>query len=201
LNRLDDSSISTKDRIFYTALNLFYESGYSHVSLRDIAECVGIKAPSIYNHFSTKEDILRSMYTYYDKYWTESGPDLDELLVLAETEAPLDVIEKLNFSYPPNIEPIMLKIVRIAVAEMHTNYRSEQFINKYLFDTHAGLLQPLLDQMVKLKRIQPMDTHALSKIWNAFSFNAVVMDGTAVGFSPDDWSRGWSMLTSLIKPI
>lgn len=53
--------MKTKDLILITALNLFSERGYDGVSMRELAAEVGIKAASIYNHFSSKEDIFNSL--------------------------------------------------------------------------------------------------------------------------------------------
>lgn len=53
--------MTTKDLILHTALRLFSERGYGGVSMRDLATEVGIKAASIYNHFSSKEDIFNSL--------------------------------------------------------------------------------------------------------------------------------------------
>ncbi|MGI5077632.1 TetR/AcrR family transcriptional regulator [Treponema maltophilum] len=52
--------MTTKERILNIALNLFSERGYSAVYVTDIAEEVGIKAPSLYKHFKSKEDIFES---------------------------------------------------------------------------------------------------------------------------------------------
>lgn len=53
--------MTTKDLILITALRLFSERGYDGVSMRELASEVGIKAASIYNHFSSKEDIFNSI--------------------------------------------------------------------------------------------------------------------------------------------
>lgn len=53
--------MKTKDLILHTALRLFSKRGYDGVSMRDLAAEVGIKAASIYNHFSSKEDIFNSL--------------------------------------------------------------------------------------------------------------------------------------------
>ncbi len=49
---------SNKIRIKKAALRLFGEKGYEDTSLHEIAVAVGIKKPSIYNHFDHKEDIF-----------------------------------------------------------------------------------------------------------------------------------------------
>ena len=53
--------MTTRDRILNDALTLFAENGYDGTSVEEIAEKVGIKAPSLYNHFKGKEDILNAL--------------------------------------------------------------------------------------------------------------------------------------------
>lgn len=53
--------MSTKDRISDEALSLFAQNGYDGTGVEQIAEKVGIKAPSLYKHFKGKEDILNAL--------------------------------------------------------------------------------------------------------------------------------------------
>ena len=43
--------MDTKSRILDEALTLFSEKGYANVFVSEIAERVGIKAPSLYKHY------------------------------------------------------------------------------------------------------------------------------------------------------
>ncbi|MCA1058541.1 TetR/AcrR family transcriptional regulator [Rossellomorea aquimaris] len=47
-----------KQRIKNVALDYFGQKGYEDTSLAEIAKEVGIKKPSIYNHFRSKEDLF-----------------------------------------------------------------------------------------------------------------------------------------------
>jgi AcrR family transcriptional regulator len=49
---------TTANRLLETSARLFYERGYHATNLREIAAEVGIRAPSVYNHFLAKEDLL-----------------------------------------------------------------------------------------------------------------------------------------------
>lgn len=51
-------SSDRKTHIRQIAQSLFRQKGYSATSMREIAEAVGIKAASLYNHFKKKEEIL-----------------------------------------------------------------------------------------------------------------------------------------------
>lgn len=48
----------TRQRILDEALELFSAKGYDSVSVGEIAKAVGIKAPSLYNHFPSKQAIF-----------------------------------------------------------------------------------------------------------------------------------------------
>ena len=48
----------TKQRILEKSLELFSTKGYDAVSVGEIAKAVGIKAPSLYNHFPSKQAIF-----------------------------------------------------------------------------------------------------------------------------------------------
>lgn len=49
---------NTKEIILEKALELFAEKGYDSVSVGEIAKAVGIKAPSLYNHYPSKQAIF-----------------------------------------------------------------------------------------------------------------------------------------------
>ena len=50
--------MDTKQRILDEALTLFSEKGYANVFVGDIADAVGIKAPSLYKHYKSKKAIF-----------------------------------------------------------------------------------------------------------------------------------------------
>jgi AcrR family transcriptional regulator len=52
---------STKERIYESAIRLFYERGYHATTMRDISAMAGIKPPSIYNHYPSKQEILHQI--------------------------------------------------------------------------------------------------------------------------------------------
>ncbi|MFK7946795.1 MAG: TetR/AcrR family transcriptional regulator [Saprospiraceae bacterium] len=53
--------ISRKEEIKKAAARLFRKRGYKATSMRDIAEAVGIKAASIYNHIKSKQELLSGL--------------------------------------------------------------------------------------------------------------------------------------------
>lgn len=68
--------MSTKERILNEALRLFSEKGYSDVYVSDIAEAVGIKAPSLYKHYKGKQEIFDSCVEKFYERMTQVRNDL-----------------------------------------------------------------------------------------------------------------------------
>lgn len=52
---------SKKDFIAKKASRLFKEKGFSATSMRDLAESMGVEAPSLYNHIGSKNEILQEI--------------------------------------------------------------------------------------------------------------------------------------------
>ena len=53
---------SPKDRIKREAMRLFVEHGVDAVSMRDIADAVGMKAPSLYAHFRSRDELIGDLF-------------------------------------------------------------------------------------------------------------------------------------------
>lgn len=85
---------STSDAVRDAALTLFAARGYELTSMRDIADAVGIRAPSLYNHVASKQALLAEiMHGTMDTLLQQlrdtkraAGPDPTDRLVQA-TEA------------------------------------------------------------------------------------------------------------------
>ncbi len=52
---------SKKDVITQKAAALFMKKGFHSTSMRDIAEAIGVEAPSLYNHIESKSEILKDI--------------------------------------------------------------------------------------------------------------------------------------------
>lgn len=51
----------TRQRILAGAAALFSDHGYAHGSIRNIAAAIGIRGPSVYHHFASKEDMAAAV--------------------------------------------------------------------------------------------------------------------------------------------
>ena len=119
--------MNTKEKIFDVALDLFSKKGYDSVSLREIAEEVGIKKSSIYSHYPSKEAILMDIFEYLRNLF-----EYDELLNNKELNLSGDneiLVDNPEMFYHRGSEAIKtmfsqernLKIWKLIFIQMHHN--------------------------------------------------------------------------------
>ena len=65
--------MNTKEKILDEALTLFSEKGYANVFVGDIAERVGIKAPSLYKHYKNKQAIFDAIIDEMNRRFEEQA--------------------------------------------------------------------------------------------------------------------------------
>ncbi|MBP5310511.1 MAG: TetR/AcrR family transcriptional regulator [Lachnospiraceae bacterium] len=68
--------MDTKQRILDEALTLFSQKGYANVFVNDIAEKVGIKAPSLYKHYKNKQAIFDAIIDEMNHRFEEQAHNL-----------------------------------------------------------------------------------------------------------------------------
>lgn len=61
---------STRQRALDAALELFSRRGYEAVSMADIAGALGIKAPSLYKYFKSKEELYAALIPPLEAHYT-----------------------------------------------------------------------------------------------------------------------------------
>jgi len=78
--------------IIAAAQTVFARKGYSEGSLREIAQIVGIKTPSLYAHFSSKEELYEAAYTEVGRDYSDY---FETLAQKSRTLTPADRLEQL----------------------------------------------------------------------------------------------------------
>jgi len=127
---------NTKQRIMSEALSLFASKGYENVTVGEIASAVGIKAPSLYKHYKSKQHIFNAilveMKAGYERQAASMRMDgvdanKDEALFLDSSED--DIVKRsiglfLYFLHDENVCRFrkMLSIERYNNRELATQY-------------------------------------------------------------------------------
>jgi AcrR family transcriptional regulator len=134
---LQHENQSTKRRILTEALTLFSERGYESVTVAEIAKAVGVKAPALYKHYKSKQDIfdailaeMKASYARQAASMQMDGVDAnkDEALYLDNSE---DGIVKMS------IDLFLYFLHDESVRKFRKMLAIEQYNNKDLAATYA----------------------------------------------------------------
>lgn len=132
--------MNTKEKIFDAALDLFSKKGYDSVSLREIAEEVGIKKSSIYSHYSSKEAILMDIFDYFaDQFENDELLNSSEFLLSNDNEI---LLENPEIFYHQGSEAIRnmisqernFKIFKMIIIQMHHNEKIRYFFQTEMLE-------------------------------------------------------------------
>ena len=146
----------TKKLILEKALELFSSNGYDSVSVAEIAKAVGIKAPSLYNHYESKQAIfdaiVKDTAEQYDKYTSEvdvhvGNAKIDKNVFSGITETALKEKVRSIFLYSLQNKEIssfrkMMTIEQFRNPELSELY-SKRFV-KRMTDYHAEIFRGLI---------------------------------------------------------
>lgn len=124
----------TKDKIINVSIDLFSQFGYDGVSVRQIASEVGIRESSIYNHFKSKEEILKAIMEYYIEVMTSDEIPLEQ--------AALNLDKGFDYFYKAGCDAFlskleednMMKITRLFFIESYHNDDVRNFLKSKIID-------------------------------------------------------------------
>ena len=139
--------MTTRDRILNEALTLFAENGYDGTSVEEIADKVGIKAPSLYNHFKGKEDILNALIDAAEERYEESFGSDKHIGKLPENreEFVQSAIQRVSFTIN---DPMIRKIRKFLVREQFRNERFAEITTKHQLDGVQGMYTNIIKGMM-----------------------------------------------------
>ncbi len=150
--------MDTKKKILDVALTLFSEKGYGNVYVGQIAEGVGIKAPSLYKHYKSKQDIfeaiLEEMRNRYDKEAAHLNMTGNDFLIDSQLYSNIseDELVKMGiglFSFFLHDE-YECKFRKMLTIEQFSNIELAELFSHQYFDEplkyQTGLLQLLIMQ-------------------------------------------------------
>ena len=131
--------MDTKQRILDEALTLFSEKGYANVFVGEIAERVGIKAPSLYKHYKSKKAIFDAIIDEMNGRFAEQAKAMN----INGTNAAADAKTYENMSE----EHLLVLGRQFFLYFLHDDYNKrfrkmltiEQFNNKELADIYTKI--------------------------------------------------------------
>jgi len=192
---------TTKEKILRIAAKMFAERGFDRVTVREIAKDVGIGSGSLFHHFDSKDEIFRALCNFYSEQRLNVYPDLDELLKLAETDPPHEVLMKAEFHFEDDVREILDQILITASRRICYNDENANFIKENIFDSIKNTLKPLLERMVELGKIKPFDVETFVRVTSYYCFSAAALNNSPFKQGVAEYQAGMAFLFSMIVPI
>ena len=198
---MDEQKETTKEKILRAAAKLFSESGYDKVTTREIANAIGINSASIYYHFTSKDEILKSLYRFYSEERNKKSPDKGELLRLAETEHPHVVLMRSEFHFDEEYRGMLDQILVTAVREIGADPEAERFIKENIFDSVTDTLKPLFERMVELRKIKPFDIDTFLRVLSNYCFSTAALNNSPFRQDVREYQEGMAFIFSMITVL
>ncbi len=146
----------TKKLILEKALELFSSKGYDSVSVGEIANAVGIKAPSLYNHYTSKQAIFDAIVEATAAQYEEDTGKIDIHVQDSNQDIPVfteitedGLVEKVYqiFDYSLHNEAIcrfrkMMTIEQFRSPELAAMY-SKRYVERVV-SYHSGIFRSLI---------------------------------------------------------
>ena len=148
---------------------LFAQSGYASVSMRDLAEVIGIKPASLYNHFSSKEALWEAVVDHAANLYRLYFQRLDETLATARTfEQVMDTL----FLEPEKFDNLFTCFAfGLIQTEQFRDERAGAVFNGTFLEYSIKFIQGWFDRCIERGMVRSFDTQTVA----TFFMNSILI--------------------------
>ena len=115
---------SIKDMILINAAELFRKKGFAAASVRELAESLGIEAPSLYNHIGSKAELLQEICFEVAKDYTLHM----EQVLQSKKNAAEKIAEIIRF----HVRKLSIDFDKVFVSEHEWKRLPQKFLEEFL---------------------------------------------------------------------
>ena len=197
-----DNIPTTAERILDAAEDLFAQKGYSATSLGDVADRVGIRSPSLYNHFRNKEALYASVLERLLAEFSKPLLEMQESRQLSQ-ERVLQWLETIVRQHHAN--PNLARLLQHAALSggPHTNEIIERLFSPMFQSPDAQDLHGDYFGQLSRQGLQP---------WAVMAFNNLVMSYVTMApmyrdllgqdpFSEEALEQQLALINTLLKAV
>jgi len=159
--------VGTKKKIFICATSLIKSKGFETVSIKDIADNVGITQSSVYNHFKSKQEILDTIYDFYRYHFLKDRPSLEDIDPILKNGSLVDIIRCVTYSFKEDCIRQMSDITAIVYYRCSIDIEAKELVETLLINEGVTFVEAVFNRAVELGRLAPLDTHAMAVFINS----------------------------------
>ncbi|MFT3682686.1 MAG: TetR/AcrR family transcriptional regulator [Ferruginibacter sp.] len=144
---------SKKDVIIQKAAALFKSKSYTAASMRELAEMVGVEAPSLYNHIGSKRELLQAICFKVGNEFIEQTNTIKN--------TPGSVADKIRAIIRFHIEMMLENFDEVYVANHEWKHLDEPYLADFLTirRSYEKTLVTLIETGIEKKEIKPINPY------------------------------------------
>ncbi len=182
--------MNNREKILQEALNLFSVKGFDAVNVRDIAQAVGIKASSLYNHFKSKEEIFECIVKEYSariNQYFQQGQLISEDMQFSADERTVSMYRNMTteqFAAAAGqvfeavfADEVHVKLRKLLTIEQYRNEKLSMLFREISFSSSIEYQTKLFDAMIKAGCFIEADPYLLAVEFYAPAFLLFYMYG------------------------
>jgi AcrR family transcriptional regulator len=152
----------TKERILLASASLFARDGYFGVSVKDIANAVGIKPASLYNHYESKEALWKAVLERIQELYLMFFNRLET--VRPNSDSICDVIDNLFYELKEASQMFSFYGISLIQSEQfHSDIAADMFHGLFL-DYSVAFIKKQFDDCVENGEAEPFDTQTVASV-------------------------------------
>lgn len=182
---MEETEKTTKTKIIDQALRLFSTRGFYAVPVTEIAEAVGIKAPSLYKHFASKQEIFAGIIDQMSQDYqnkmeglpiTGLDPDLDSKVYEQISENQLVQMSLQLFSYFVT-DPRQSQFRKLLILEQFRHPEMADLYDKQYIKAPLQFQTQVFENLQKTGHFAALDPHFLAiEFYAPFYLGLSVLD-------------------------
>lgn len=135
---------NTKQKIIEESMKLFSVSGFDTVSIRTIADAVGVGNSALYKHFKSKKEILDEIVSYSVEYYLSMGhKQMDQIQNLEDLQSACMTM----FDFQTQDE-WMVMFRRLLIMEQFKNPEMATIYRKFFIELPVESQQQYFQQLI-----------------------------------------------------
>lgn len=154
----------TRNKILDTATEFFALKGYEAVSMRDIANAVGIKMSSIYHYYEGKEALYEDVLSQFENGYRHYIDWLSGVNTKAESLEEL-MDNMFNKEFMEMLNPAAYFGISLAVREQHNNEAARKRVFELFYDYSINSMKADFDRLIEKGVVPPSDTKMIATVF------------------------------------
>lgn len=161
--------LATARQILDAAAGLFAREGFDGVPMRKIAQSVGVRESSLYNHFKSKQDILETLYDEFIRLVPQTRPSETDWDAMLAIMSPEEVFKSILFHVGKSVGGTLANTALIISHEKYRCPRAAEMYTRYVVTEPAAYYERLIRRMIDRRMVPPCDARMIAQQYNYVS--------------------------------